>query len=209
MVLLGIPLARLALGEASIPSVSLVLVFNALTLWTLVTISVEWAKHAQFSLKAVAATARGVSTNPLILGIIGGTLFAYTGLPLPGIVDQTLGLVGQAAAPLSLIVLGMGPQPFRHPRRFARKLRDLRLQAPRCFRSSSMACACCSDLPTLETRVVVMLASLPTGTNVYLMSRQFNTLGSAVAGSLVLSTAIAALTTPLVLMLTGAAPMTR
>jgi predicted permease len=31
-----------SLGEASIPAVSLVLVFNSLPLWTLVTVSVEW-----------------------------------------------------------------------------------------------------------------------------------------------------------------------
>lgn len=204
-VLLGIPLARLALGEASIPSVSLVLVFNALTLWTLVTISVEWAKHAQFSLKAVAATARGVSTNPLILGIIGGTLFGYTGLPLPAVVDQTLGLVGQAAAPLSLIVLGMGLSHFgiRAGLRESFAICVFKLAL---FPLAVYGLCVLLGLPTLETRVVVMLASLPTGTNVYLMSRQFNTLGSAVAGSLVLSTAIAALTTPLVLMLTGASP---
>ena len=44
-VLLGIPLAKITLGEASIPVMSLVLVFNSLILWTLVTISVEWARH--------------------------------------------------------------------------------------------------------------------------------------------------------------------
>jgi malonate transporter len=40
-VLLGVPLARLALGPEAMPSVSLVLVFNALTLWTLATLSVR------------------------------------------------------------------------------------------------------------------------------------------------------------------------
>lgn len=59
-------------------------------------------------------------------------------------------------------------------------------------------------LPPMETRVVVLLASLAVGVNVYLMSRQFNTLEAPVASSLVLSTALAALTTPLALALTGA-----
>ena len=48
-VLLGIPLAKVALGEAALPSVALVLVFNSLTLWTLVTVSVEWARHGSFT----------------------------------------------------------------------------------------------------------------------------------------------------------------
>ncbi|MDE2004852.1 MAG: AEC family transporter, partial [Betaproteobacteria bacterium] len=53
-VLLGIPLAKVTLGEASLPAVSLVLVFNSLTLWTLVTVSVEWAKHRDPSFSAIA-----------------------------------------------------------------------------------------------------------------------------------------------------------
>src|SRR5690606_23908237 len=44
-VLLGLPIAKLTLGEQALPSVALVLVFNSLTLWTLVTISVEWARN--------------------------------------------------------------------------------------------------------------------------------------------------------------------
>ncbi len=201
-VLLGIPLARIALGEGSIPSVSLVLVFNALILWTLVTISVEWAKHERFSLQAIAATARGVSTNPLILAIIGGTVFGYTGLPMPTVADQTLDLVGQAAAPLSLIVLGMGLSHFGL-RAGLRESLAICLFKLVVFPLVVFGLCRALALPTLETRVVVMLAALPTGTNVFLMSRQFNTLGSAVAASLVLTTAIAAFTTPLVLTFTA------
>ena len=44
-VLLGLPLAKAALGIEAVPSVALVVVFNALTLWTLVSISIEWANH--------------------------------------------------------------------------------------------------------------------------------------------------------------------
>jgi len=58
-------------------------------------------------------------------------------------------------------------------------------------------------LPTLETQVVVLLASLAVGANVYLMSRQFNTLEGPIASSLVLSTILAAVTTPLALTLLG------
>ena len=43
-------------------------------------------------------------------------------------------------------------------------------------------------LPPLETRAVVLLASLPVGANVYLMAREFGALPGPVAASLVLST---------------------
>ncbi|TMH07771.1 MAG: hypothetical protein E6H67_02815 [Betaproteobacteria bacterium] len=48
-------------------------------------------------------------------------------------------------------------------------------------------------------------ASLPVGANVYLMSRQFDTLGRPVAASLVIFTVFAAATTPLTLALMASA----
>jgi malonate transporter len=57
------------------------------------------------------------------------------------------------------------------------------------------------QLPPLETQVVVLLAALPVGINVYLMSREFRSMEGAVASSLVLSTALAAVTAPLALTL--------
>jgi predicted permease len=48
----------------------------------------------------------------------------------------------------------------------------------------------------------VLLASIGVGANVYLMSRQFKVLEGPVAASLVISTALAGMTTPLVLALT-------
>jgi len=49
-----------------------------------------------------------------------------------------------------------------------------------------------------------MLAALPIGANVYLMSREFGVLTGPVASGIVLTTVIAAATTPLVLTLIGA-----
>jgi len=69
-VLLGIPLAKVTLGEAALPAVSLVLVFNSLVLWTLVTVSVEWARHRDFSLAGLWRTARGVIANPVVASIL-------------------------------------------------------------------------------------------------------------------------------------------
>jgi len=56
-------------------------------------------------------------------------------------------------------------------------------------------------LPMMETKVVVLLASLPVGVNVYLMARQYQRLEGTVAASLVMSTVMSALTTPIILVL--------
>ncbi|MER2518823.1 MAG: AEC family transporter [Candidatus Accumulibacter phosphatis] len=201
-VLLGLPLAKVALGEAAVPSVALVLVFNALILWTLLSVSIEWAQHGSFSLHGFAKTARGVLTNPIVAGILSGALFGLTGWPLPTLLAQPLAMLAQAAAPLALIALGMGLAEYgvRAGWQISVAICCLKLIVQPLV---VWSLALLMGLPAMETQVVVLLASLAVGANVYLMSRQFKTLAGPVASSLVLSTALAALSTPLLMTLTG------
>jgi predicted permease len=201
-VMLGLPIATVMLGEAAIPSVALVLVFNGLILWTLVTISIEWARNGSPTLAGFVKTARSVFTNPLIIGIISGTLFSLTRLPLPPFIDQPVSMLGQSAAPLSLVVLGMGLAEYR--------VRDgWKLSSAICVMKLLVQplvvwlLAVALHLPQMETRVVVLLGSMAVGVNVYLMSRQFNVLAGPAAASLVMSTALSGITTPLILTMLG------
>jgi hypothetical protein len=204
-VLLGVPIAKVALGSASLPAVSLVLVFNSLLLWTLVTVSVEWARHRSASVAGYTRMFKSVLANPVVASILLGTAFGFTGWSLPPVVDQTLGMVGQAAVPLALIALGMGLAEYgvRDGWRVSLAICTLKLLVQPLV---VLVLARLLELPAIETQAVVMLASLPVGANVYLMSRQFDSLGGPVASSLVLSTALAAVTTPLFLAWTGTAP---
>jgi len=199
-VLLGVPLARLTLGPAALPSVALVLVFNALTLWTLVTVSVEWARHGSLGLSGLGKTALGVLKNPIIIGILGGTAFELTGASLPPSVDSVLDVVGHTAGPLALLVLGMGISAYgiREGLGVSLAICALKLVLQPLV---VWALALGLGLPPLERQAVVLLASLSVGANVYLVSIEFNALEGPVASSLVLSTLFAALTTPLVLAL--------
>ena len=200
--MLGLPLAKEALGDAAVPSVALVLVFNSLTLWTLLTVSVEWARHGSLSLHGFSRTLRGVFSNPLIIGILTGTLVGMSGHTLPAVVDQPLGLLVRAAVPLTLVALGMGLAEH-----------GVRAELPVSLTIAGVklivqplvvwGLACLLGLPRMETQVVVLLASIATGANVYLMSRQFQALEGPIASCLVLSTGLAALTTPLALTLAG------
>jgi hypothetical protein len=201
-VLLGIPLAKLTLGEAAMPAVSLVLVFNALVLWTLCTVSVVWARQGEFSLAGIGQTTREVVTNPIVAGILAGTAWGYTGWTLPPVIDETMALISHAAIPLSLIALGMGlaEHGVRAGWRESLAITALKLVLQPL---TVFALARLFRLPARETQAIVLMAALPVGANVYLMSRQFDTLGGPIASSLVLSTALAAATTPLVLTLIG------
>jgi malonate transporter and related proteins len=199
-VLLGIPMAQMTLGDAVMPAYSIVVMFNGLLLWTLCTVSVEWARNGEFSLAGLGKTARDVLANPIIFGILAGTAWGYTAIPLTGVIDRTMLLMSQAAVPLSLIALGMGLAEFgiRDGWRTSLAITALKLALmPLVVYALARALA----LPHGEMQAIVLMAALPVGANVYLMSRHFGTLGGPVASSLVLSTALAAATTPVILTL--------
>lgn len=200
-VMLGLPIARLMLGEAAVPSVALVLVFNALILWTLVTVSVEWARHGQLSARGFAKTARGVLTNPLIVAILSGTLFGVFGLSLPVFIGRTLDMVSGMAAPMALIALGMGLAQYsvRAGLAVAGTVSAIKLVVQPLV---VWLIALGLGLPPMETQVVVLLASIGVGVNVYMMAMQFKVLEGEIAGSLVVSTVCSALTTPVLMALT-------
>lgn len=201
-VLLGVPLAKSILGDAAVPSVALVLVFNALTLWMLVTVSVEWARHGSFSLAGFTKTAKSVLTNPIVASILSGVLFGALGLTLPGLIQTPLSMLGQVASPLSLVVVGIGLADYGIRAGWLQSLAICLLKLvllPFAVWCLAIALA----LPPLETQVIVLLSSLGVGVNVYLMSRQFNTMETPVAASMLLSTAMSGITTPLILSLLG------
>jgi hypothetical protein len=202
-VLLGVPLAQVALGPRAMPAISLVIVFNALVLWTLVTVSVEWAKTRSFSLAGIGKTARSVVLNPVVAAILAGTAFGFTGWKLPGVAERVLTLLSNAAVPLSLVALGMSLAQYgaREGWRESLAMAALKLVA---HPLAVYALARLLALSPIETQAIVVLASLPVGANVYLMSRAFDTMQGPVSSSLVLSTALAAVTTPIVIGLMAA-----
>jgi malonate transporter len=198
--LLGIPLAKATLGDAAMPTVALVLVFNSLTLWTLVTVSVEWARHGSPTLTGFGATLKGVLKNPLIIAILSGTFVGLMGWSLPPMIKAPLHWVGLGAAPLALFTLGMGlaEHGIQAHWRLSLSMTALKLVLQPLV---VWLLARALGVPPMETSAVVLLGSIAVGANVYLMSRHFKVLEGPVAASLVLSTAGSAVTTPLILAL--------
>lgn len=199
-VMLGIPVATVLLGPEALPPVALVLVFNSLILWTLLTVSVEWAKQGSFSLEGLWRTLLGVLKNPLIIGILSGTARSFLQRPLPLLAAEPLKMLASLAAPLSLVTLGMSPAHYRVrdglKESYTICLLKLVLQP-----MTVWAIAWLTDLPPLESKVVVLLGSMAVGVNVYLMSQKFNVITGPAAASMLFSTVFAAVTTPIWMML--------
>lgn len=196
--MLGIPLATLLLGPDSLPSIALVLIFNSLILWTLVTVSVEWARHGKFSPAGIRNTLTSVFRNPIILGILSGSAWSMMHRPLPAFIVKPVEMISGMAAPLALITLGMSLARYdiRNGLRESYVICVLKLLIqPLAIASIAYAIG----LPAAETKVVVLLGSMALGVNVYLMAQKFGVMQEASATSTLLSTIFSALTTPLLM----------
>ena len=185
-VLLGLPLAKIALGEGALPAVSLVLVFNSLLLWTLATVSVEWARHRRVLVEGPVEDGGGrCAESDRRQHPRSAPRSDSRDSRCRTFIDQTMELLGNAAIPLSLVALGMGLAGFGARRGLARKRRDVVHEARRASARRLRCARGCLRLPPLETAAIVMLAALPVGANVYLMSRQFDVLTGPVASAIV------------------------
>ena len=106
-VLLGIPLAKVTLGEAALPSVALVLVFNSLTLWTLVTVSVEWARHGSFTAHGFVKTVKAHLSGRQ-LAVAYHTVIIHASVP-----HYTPSVISTKQHGIIVLRTGSAFQPFR------------------------------------------------------------------------------------------------
>ncbi|SCB85897.1 hypothetical protein GA0061081_10294 [Gilliamella bombicola] len=197
-VFVGIPIIKMLLGDDAIPIVAIVVIFNALILWTLATVSIEFVQMGKFSTKGIVKAFKNVSKNPIIIGIFTGIVVNFIGLPLPNFIDKSTKMVSEMTAPLSLIVLGMGLAEY--------KICDkLLITTAICALKLTVLPVVTYilgkliGLPTLELQVVVLLSSVSIAINCYMMARQFEVLQGPIASSLLISTTLSSITTPLIL----------
>lgn len=199
-VMIGIPLIMLFMGDEAIAVSALIISFNALLLWSLVSFAIEWADHGSFSLKGLFLTFKGVLKNPIVIGIMLGLLVSYFRIPLPDFAGKTIGMFSNMVAPLSLLALGMGLAKYRLGA-------NLKVSLNITFFKLILhpliiwGAAILLGLPPFETKAIVILGSIATGMNVYLMALKFKVIEDATASSIILTTILSAITTPLIVVL--------
>lgn len=206
-VFVGIPIIKMLLGDNAIPIVAIIVVFNALILWTLASISIEFVQIGKLSFNSITKAFKNISKNPIIIGIFVGMVVNFIGIPLPKFINQSTKMVSDMTAPLSLIVLGMGLAEY--------KIRDkLLITASICIIKLTILpivtyiLGILLGLPLLELQVIVLLSSMSIAINCYMMARQFEVLQGPIASSLLISTALSSITTPLILSIMTHLPFT-
>lgn len=203
---LGVPIVEASLGPRAMPTISMLIIFNVLLLWTVAIASVEFGRHGRIrSLSESARPMLKVFRNPIVLGIIAGMLWSYSGLALPDFAERSVKLISRSTTPMCLIVVGMGLAEHSFRAALAKGLSSTAaklLVQP----LTVWLIARAIGLGDLETQATVLMASLPIAINIYLMSQEFKAEEGGASNGIFISTFLSALTVPVTLTLLGVAP---
>ena len=203
-VMLGIPVAHLAFGDEALLPVFLIISFHSWQLYLVITVMVEAARGQRGNpLRLATDVVRGLVTNPIILGIVAGIGWNFSGATLPVAADRALGMLGDAGIPCALFSLGASLARYRLmgalPEALVGSALKLVLQPFAVWVLGRYA----FDLEPLWLASAVVVAATPVGINVYLFSLRYDTGTAPAATAILVSTLLSFVTLAVVLGLLG------
>ncbi len=205
VVMLGIPMSIAAFGEkAAVPAAMLVSLHTPTLFFVGTLHQVFTAEQRQATL---ASTARELflelARNPIILGIVAGTLWRLTGIGIHPTLDRVLLLLGQSSVATALVGLGLSLVTF-----------EIKGQAPtlslilllKLIVMPTLAWFLATrlfDVSPVATAVLVLFAAMPTGANAYLFAMRSGRAVNSASGAVALGTLLAVFTAAVVVSVSG------
>jgi hypothetical protein len=106
-ILLGLPITERAYGEGGLTGNLTIIAFHSPFCYGLGITVMEFVRNRGQSGPALAGNvARAMFRNALVIGILLGFAVNFSGLAIPGVVDDALSLIVRAALPAALFALG-------------------------------------------------------------------------------------------------------
>lgn len=193
----GLPLAQRAFGDHGALVATMVISVH-LPLWmttaTVLLLRCEaQAGNAPSALAVVGRIGLAVFRNPIILGLLAGVVAHFAGFRPSGMLGQTIHTLGSVASPVALVSLGMS----MHGQSLSGEVApSLTIAAIKLLALPAFVLILCR-IAGAEADIVgplVMIGSVPTGINVYLVATQFG-VGRRLASNVVAVTTGAAAVT--------------
>ena len=196
VVMLGLPLTLSHFGPEGALPVSLIISVHAPILWLVAVLHLEAARQHQVPSPLLLARSLGLELlrNPIVLALVLGSLWRFTGFGLDPIIDKTLDLLGGAGVPAALVALGLSLAGYSLKGQWGGIAILIVLKMLMLPLVVWVLAAKIMHLPQLWIEVAVLLAAMPTGANAYLFAQRYTAATPAVSGAIAVGTALAALT---------------
>jgi predicted permease len=183
---MGLPLAVFAFGPQALPAAVMLLIVENGLHFTLGTWLMDHRAHWLDVLR-----------QPIVVATLAGLAFSVSGLVLPGPVDVTIEMIGQASIPLLLFALGT-------------RMIDIDLRQWRLGLLGAVLCPVTGllvvlavrpflDLPPLQDSLLLLFAALPPAVLNYLVAERYSQEPGKVASIVLIGNLAAFISIPLVL----------
>ena len=191
-VLIGIPVILAAFGDEAALPLFLLISFHAVIFFTVVTLLVEGVARGKGQVTEIGArAAKGIITNPILVGLVAGVAFNFTGLAMPPLLDRFGELVSGAALPCALFSVGASLRSYAlgGALRLCAVMASLKLL----FQPFAVwvLAAVVFGVDPLWTAVAVTAAAMPTGVNAYLFALRYGRAEAENAASMLITTVVA------------------
>jgi predicted permease len=199
---MGPAIAILALGEKAAIPVALIFCFENIMHFTIAPAMMAISgKQKQGPMRLVLGVIRSIVFHPFILATAAGVGVAFIGVPPPAPVERLISYLAQAAAPCALFAMGV-TLALRPIRRIPGALAyivpiKLALHPAAMYLGLSYA----GQFDRIWIFTAVLLASLPTATNVFVIAQHYGVWVERATASVLFTTAASVLTVSLLLYL--------
>lgn len=206
LALLGTPLALSHFGQQVAIPLGMILSIHAPILWFTAMLHHALFQTAQsFSVTRTAKDLfRNLATNAIVLGLLAGTMWRFTGLGLHPVFGTMLDMLADASVPTALFALGVSLAGYSLKGSWSGMFSIIGLKMVLMPVLVFLAVRYLVSIPPLWGQVAVLFAAMPTGANAFLFSQRNNEAVAAVSGAITLGTALAAISASLLLYLMDA-----
>jgi predicted permease len=199
---MGVPLCLAAFGEQSLPPAMLAVIVTSIIAMVFGVMLIELEVAAgQGPILTFFNAAWNVVRNPLPLSIAAGIVWSGLALPLPTPVEKWLDLLGAAASPCALFAIGL----FLSDKSIRSGLAEAGLATTiKLLLQPLLAAAVLPwfiDLKSVPGQAALVMASLPTAANAFVLAKQFDIAVEQNSASVLLSTAFSVITVSALLVL--------
>ena len=211
---MGVPLLVALLGPAaSGPAIVTIMADLLITNSLCIALSRLDGAQQQGARTAAIQALKGVVSNPMPWAILLGTLFSALDLRLPTALAQTVSLLADAASPVALFTIGAvlarsrllsasgAPRALRYGDYLPIVAFKLLLHPLLVFLVGALAIRLGVPLTYSALTVIVLVAALPSASNVTILSERFGADTARVGNIILVSTALAFLSFSLVVKL--------
>lgn len=193
-VLLGLPITERAYGADALGPNYAIIALHAPFCYLLGLTVMEAVRQRGRGLgRAVRATLTSILTNALLIGILLGVIVNLGGIPIPGPIDQAIGLMTRAALPAALF--GLGGVLYRYrPEGDLRVILFITAVSLVLHPAITWALGRATGLETGAFRSAVLTAAMAPGVNTYVFANMFGAARRVAASSVLVGTALSVLT---------------